>query len=195
MNHIHFLAIGDPGPGVIDFLAAALPPEFSARGEILQAAFDPQPARNPGRQQYHSTQILAALQTCLEPATWRLLAVTPFDLYIPILTFVFGEAQVNGPCAVVSTHRLQQEFYGLPPDPVLMRERLLKEAVHELGHTFGLTHCDDYQCAMAPSHSVEWIDLKQAALCKGCRARALRNGGGTVAPLPASVLPRSHIDD
>lgn len=68
----------------------------------------------------------------------------------------------------MSLHRLRQEFYGLPPDPRMLRERLLKEAVHELGHTLGLTHCEDYSCAMAPSHSVEWIDVKTSAFCPNC---------------------------
>ena len=53
----------------------------------------------------------------------------------------------------------------------MLRERLLKEAVHEIGHTLELTHCDDYQCVMAPSHAVEWIDLKEGILCDSCRAR------------------------
>jgi archaemetzincin len=184
MNLIHLLPVGDPGAGMLDDLCLALPEEFRARCEVLPITFDAQAARNPGRQQYYSTQILAAMQACLRPDAWRLLAVTPFDLYIPILTFVFGEAQLNGPCAVVSTHRLRQEFYGLPPDPELMRQRLLKEAVHELGHTLGLIHCDDYQCAMAPSHAVEWIDLKQGTLCANCRARLSQNGLSRNAPAP-----------
>ena len=79
---------------------------------------------------------------------------------------------MGGPCAVVSAHRLRQEFYGLAPDPELYRQRVIKEAVHELGHTVNLTHCQDYSCAMAPSHAVEWIDLKESTLCTGCRAVA-----------------------
>jgi archaemetzincin len=100
-----------------------------------------------------------------------MLGVTAVDLYIPILTFVFGEAQMAGPCAVVSAHRLRQEFYGLPPDPDLLRHRLLKESVHEIGHTLNLTHCEDYTCVMAPSHAVEWIDLKESSLCAACHSQ------------------------
>jgi archaemetzincin len=109
------------------------------------------------------------------PDAWRILGVTSLDLYIPILTFVFGEAQLRGNCAVVSSFRLRQEFYGLPANEALFRDRLLKESVHELGHTFELSHCDDYQCVMSPSHGVEWIDLKTNRLCQSCRAAALRH--------------------
>lgn len=175
MNVIQLLPLGDVGDGALERLAQGLSAEFPASCEILRAPFDALPALHTGRQQYHSTQILARMQAVVGPAAWRLLGVTPFDLYIPILTFVFGEAQLSGGCAVVSTYRLRQEFYGLPPDLELMRERLLKEAVHELGHTFSLSHCEDYRCAMAPSHAVEWIDLKTSNLCPACRALAGTN--------------------
>ena len=78
---------------------------------------------------------------------------------------------MGGPCAVVSTFRLRQEFYGLDRDDALLRQRLLKESVHELGHTLDLHHCEDYRCAMASSHSVEWIDLRETTLCESCRCQ------------------------
>ena len=81
---------------------------------------------------------------------------------------------MGGPCAVVSAHRLRQEFYGLPADGTLLRQRLLKEAVHELGHAFGLRHCIDYRCAMASAHAVEWIDLRESSLCESCRMQVLQ---------------------
>jgi len=80
---------------------------------------------------------------------------------------------MGGPCAVVSSHRLRQEFYGLPPDRELFRLRTIKEAVHEVGHTLQLTHCEDYRCVMASSHAVEWIDLKDSALCAACGAATM----------------------
>ena len=79
----------------------------------------------------------------------RNLGVTAYDLYVPVRTFVLGEAQLCGNCAVVSAARLSDEYYGLPPNPTLLRERWLKEAAHELGHTFGLRHCSDWRCVMS----------------------------------------------
>ncbi len=129
----------------------------------MDAAF----AYTAQRGQYWSTAILERLATTTD-GSYRVLGVTPVDLFVPVLTFVFGEAQLTGVCAVVSYSRLTEEVYGLPPHPESVADRLLKEAVHELGHTFGLRHCDDWRCVMASSHSVERLDTKTASFCQDC---------------------------
>ena len=53
-----------------------------------------------------------------------------------------------------------------------LSQRLLKESVHELGHTLDLRHCQDYRCVMASSHAVEWIDLRESTLCDSCRSQS-----------------------
>ena len=172
MNAIHLLPVGPPDGAVLERLRRGLQDNLRVSCELLPALLDPSPFLHAQRQQYHSTQILGALAGFVHDGCWRLLGVTSVDLYMPILTFVFGEAQLSGPCCVVSWRRLAQEFYGLPADPELFADRLLKEAVHELGHTLGLTHCQDYGCAMAASHSVEWIDVKGSSFCPSCRQLA-----------------------
>jgi archaemetzincin len=174
MKRLQLLPIGLVDPQLLEWLGQALYDKFRMRAEILSPALDPSFALHAERQQYHSSEILAAMQRYIGGSTWRLLGITQLDLYIPILTFVFGEAQLGGTSAVVSYHRLQQEFYGLPQDRDLLANRLLIESVHELGHTLRLTHCHDYQCAMAPSHAVEWIDIKDSGFCEDCLARALQ---------------------
>jgi archaemetzincin len=168
MKLVQLLAIGKVEPELLSGLAVAIPRVFPARCEVLPSHLSPEPAFHGERLQYHSSELLGLMQQFVRPGCWRLLGITSVDLYIPILTFVFGEAQVGGPCAIVSCHRLRQESYGLPPNRDLLRERLLKEAIHELGHTVALTHCDDYQCVMASTHAVEGIDLKLDTLCLGC---------------------------
>jgi archaemetzincin len=172
MKTLDLLPIGSYDARLLQMIAPGLADAFRVPCRILDRKFDPKFAFHAERQQYHSSEILQAMQPYAADA-WRVLGVAAVDLYIPILTFVFGEAQMGGPCAVVSFHRLMEEFYGLPSDVHLLSERLIKEAVHEVGHTVDLTHCDDYACAMAPSHAVEWIDLKQASLCANCQSRAL----------------------
>jgi len=173
MKLLQLLPIGNCDGRLLTELAPAMANLFRVPTQVLQARLDPEFAYHGERQQYHSSEILQEMQRYVGTDSWRLLGVTAVDLYIPILTFVFGEAQIGGPCGLVSLHRLQQEFYGLPPDRDLLKQRLLKEAVHELGHTLDLTHCDDYQCAMAPSHAVEWIDIKDGVLCGSCQNRVL----------------------
>ena len=176
MKLLQLLPIGNVDHTLLHDLRPVLEETFRVPCKVLDLRLDPEFALHGERRQHHSSQILQRMQDILSPETWRMLGIAAVDLYIPILTFVFGEAQVGGPTAVMSVHRLRQEFYGLAPDKDLLRQRLIKEAVHELGHTLTLTHCDNYNCAMAPSHAVEWIDLKGSGLCKSCRAIALRNG-------------------
>ena len=94
--------------------------------------------------------------------------MTDVDLFIPILEYVFGEAELSGGRGVVSTYRLRQEFYGLPPDPALLIERIIKEVRHEWGHALGLRHCRRFDCVMRASPSVDQIDSKGDGFCEDC---------------------------
>jgi archaemetzincin len=174
MKKLQLLPVGTVDSRLVEWLQQALYEKFRVPTEIVAPALDPAFALHAERQQYHSSEILAAMQRHVSSNTWRLLGVTSLDLYIPILTFVFGEAQLGGSGAVVSYHRLRQDFYGLPEDLDLLANRLLVEAVHELGHTLSLTHCHDYHCVMAPSHAVEWIDIKDSGFCEDCLSRVLQ---------------------
>lgn len=168
MKLVHLLRVGNVEPALLDHLCASLPHCVPVACKILPEELDPAPSYHAERQQFHSSEIVGRMQALVRPQDWRLLAVADVDLYIPILKYVFGEAQMGGPCALVSCHRLRQEFYGLPADEQLLKQRLLKEAVHELGHTLELPHCQDYRCAMASAHAVELIDLREATLCDSC---------------------------
>jgi archaemetzincin len=177
MKTLDLLPIGDFDERLLQKVAPALADAFHVPCHVMAARLDPQFAFHRERQQYHSSEILQAMQEHADQDGRRVLGIAGVDLYIPILTFVFGEAQMGGPCAVVSFHRLTQEFYGLPADPELLTARLIKESVHEVGHTLDLTHCEDYSCVMAPSHAVEWIDLKETKLCRECQSRAQQFAG------------------
>jgi archaemetzincin len=121
------------------------------------------------RNQYYSTKILKEMLGDVPRDALKLLGVTDKDLCIPILTYVFGEAQVGGTAAVVSLARLRQEHYGLTPDRPLLLERLRKESLHELGHTFGLIHCPLRACVMYLSNTVVDVDTRGRDFCRGCQ--------------------------
>jgi archaemetzincin len=175
MNLLHLLPVGKVERSLLDELSAAIPESLHVVCEILPYRLDPTPSYHPERQQYHSSEILQRMQPLVRPQDRMFLAIADVDLYIPILKYVFGEAQMGGPCAVVSVHRLRQEFYGLDRDDAVLRRRLIKESIHEIGHTLGLRHCQDYSCVMASSHSVEWIDLRDSTLCDSCRSHVESN--------------------
>ena len=158
----------DPTLEALEDLGAALAGIFRMPCQIRPEILDPAFAFDAARRQYCSTAILQRLDGAADPRA-RILGVTACDLYVPVLTFVFGEGQLEGQCAVVSTARLSEEFYGLPRHDRLLRDRLLKESAHELGHTFGLRHCADWQCVMSSSHEVSRLDLKSAEFCPRCR--------------------------
>jgi archaemetzincin len=138
----------------------------------LDFAFD------EGRGQYGSIPVLEMLVRLCPGDAFKLLGLTERDLYIPVLTFVFGHAQLGGRAAVVSLARLRQEFYGLEPNREVFLERAQKEVLHECGHLFGLVHCPDGNCAMSLATGVRQIDFKRAAFCARCAARIERKPKG-----------------
>ncbi len=160
--------------GILRRLGAALEREFRLPARVRSPWFDPEAAFDAGRGQYRATLLLKSLlDDPQEDRADRILGVTGVDLFAPVLTYVFGEAQLSGRAAVVSCHRLRAEAYGLPPDPALLYARLHKEAMHELGHTYGLLHCPGPACVMRASAYVEEIELKPARFCDACRALLL----------------------
>src|SRR5208337_5055096 len=117
---------------------------------------------------------MKAVARCRPNDATRILGLTEVDLAIPMLTFVFGQAQLDGPVAVVSLCRLRQEFYGLPGEDKVLRERVAKELLHELGHTFGLTHCVEPKCAMSLATHIGLVDNKEERYCAHCGEQLAR---------------------
>ncbi|RPI04882.1 MAG: hypothetical protein EHM64_08470 [Ignavibacteriae bacterium] len=129
---------------------------------------DPAFAFDSYRNQFNSTSLITALLDRYPAQSGKIIGITAVDLFVPVLTYVFGEAQLDGQAAVLSTFRLREDLYGLEPNPKLEHIRLLKEAVHELGHTYGLIHCHDPECVMHSSTSAEEVDVKGKNFCGGC---------------------------
>lgn len=165
---IHVTWIGEgpePAPLVAE-VAAHVEREFARPAVVWPAEGRPEGSYDARRQQHASRVLLAWLVGRLADPEAKVIGITDLDLFIPVLTFVFGEAQLGGCAAVVSTARLRE-----PAAAGALRARLLKEAVHELGHTFGLVHCASPACVMARSSSIVAVDVKSDRLCGDCRMR------------------------
>jgi predicted Zn-dependent protease len=98
---------------------------------------------NNSRNQWISERVLEWILGKGNPTSYtKILAICDFDAYSNVLNFVFGQAHRGGRVGAVYLTRLRQEFYGLASSIDLFQQRLITGAIHELGHMFGLPHCD-----------------------------------------------------
>lgn len=172
MSALGLAAMEDIEEEVLDRMAEALEDNFPLRVVRLHPIGAPDLEFDPRRGQYSAPGVLKKVLAAIPGQVDKMLAVTSRDLFIPMLSFVYGQAQLNGRSAVVSLARLRQEFYSLPPNAVVLAARARKEAVHEAGHLYDLVHCDTPGCAMSLATNVRQLDLKSDALCTACGALA-----------------------
>lgn len=137
--------------------------------KIVNTLIDVEDSYNLQRRQFYSTKILDSFKKLNPATTDYVLILTEMDLYVPVLTHIFGEAELNGNYSIVSTCRLHEEFYSSNGNSDLVIERTYKEIVHELGHNFGLIHCIDWSCVMHSSSGIEEVDLKKSLFCSNCK--------------------------
>lgn len=168
MSKIGIVPLGDVPKKVLEELKNQLTSTFSKETILLKNLLLPTYAYNKKRKQYYSSLILDKLKEIKNKGYERILGITDVDLYVPTLNFVFGEADLLEGVCVISIFRLPQEFYKLPPDENLFLERIKKEAIHELGHTYGLIHCQYSRCVMHFSNSISDTDAKLPNFCPKC---------------------------
>ena len=139
-----------------------LPPRLSSLILDLDDAYDEE------KGQYNARTILKRVSEIAPPGCLRVIVLTEEDIFIPVFKYVFGAALLPGNCAVISLNRLRQEFYRSPPDLKLFYKRVDKTVLHELGHTFGLTHCRNRHCVMYSSTRIPDTDFKSSMFCHHC---------------------------
>jgi archaemetzincin len=166
---VWWIGEGDPERGMIDHVRLHLARAFGAPVGSYDSPDRPRDTLDARRRQHLTSKMLKFLLERGPGPGHKVVGITDQDLFIPILTFVFGEAQLGGGAAVVSTARLRDPAPRI--DPRLVIERLAKECVHELGHAMGLVHCGTPGCAMGRSASVRDVDRKAGTLCGDCRVR------------------------
>lgn len=172
MNRQHNITLVSFGYFEEDLLwsvADAVSKEFLYPVRLREGHLDLAEHFNAGRRQYDGNRLLKQLDAFIAPDSLKTIGLFSVDLYIPILTYIYGQAVLGGSTGVASVYRLYNERYGLPSNRTLLIERFQKEVIHELGHTFGLIHCYDPLCVMKSSTYVEDIDLKGTHLCLSCK--------------------------
>ena len=189
-EHIYLVPAGNVDKKVVEAIKEMLPNslpmtvkiEIAPQEKILESAYD------PSRQQYSADMTLNDIsqRVNLDIRVESALVIVDVDLYSPELNFVFGISDLSKVMGIISLTRLRNEFYGRKPDNKLFLERALKEAVHELGHAWGLSHCPDRKCVMYFSNSLSDTDRKKSSFCHECRKKLHERNGG---PLFKGSLP------
>ena len=174
---IVLLPIGDTDPAVVGRVAARVGEALNVDVGVGQPQPLPEGAFDQRRGQFRSSFFLESLARLRRSFPGRrrpyLLGVAEADLFVPRLNFIFGEADHAAGVAVISLARLRPQFYGRPPDPRLLEDRAFKEAIHEIGHVYGLLHCRDPRCIMHFSNTIEDTDRKGPGFCPDCEGQLL----------------------
>lgn len=168
-QNITLISFGYFGRQFLDNIVSAVALEYRCNVVVKESRMDLSDFFDPARRQYNGNKLLQTINSMATPGSLKTLGLFSVDIFIPIMTFIFGQALLNGHAGVASMFRLSNERYGIEPDDNLLLARFTKEVIHELGHTFGLIHCITPDCVMRSSTYVEDIDQKDQHLCHSCR--------------------------
>lgn len=169
LQSVNLISFGQFEKDVLKKTAEAVEREFRSPVFFREGHIDLSDFYDPARRQYDANHILKRIDNELSSDSAKILGLFNVDLFIPILTYIFGQAYLGGRSGIASMYRLDNERYGLGSDKQKLLDRFIKEVIHELGHTFGLIHCLNPICVMRSSTYVGDIDQKKAHLCFNCR--------------------------
>lgn len=170
MQEIVLAPINFSNPELIDKIVTELGKFLPYKIRLNTLQLDISFAYSTERKQFYSTKIIQHLIPYSENVDGKFTALVEVDLFIPVFTYVLGEAQLNGKVSIVSLARLHEEIYSGISDEKLLIERTVKEILHELGHNFGLIHCKDWDCVMHSSMGIEEVDIKGIDYCANCKS-------------------------
>ena len=168
MKPIGVVPFGDIPKIVLSAIVAHILGYLHIGADVVSPLKHPEYAYHKGRLQYDAGTILKALESLPFHGYEKMIGVIDLDLFVPILSYVFGEARQGGGYALVSLHRLKKNPDGSTATMPLLLERSGKVALHELGHLFNLTHCEDEKCLMHFSGGIADLDRVTPEFCRYC---------------------------
>ncbi|MFB6089175.1 MAG: archaemetzincin family Zn-dependent metalloprotease [Candidatus Aenigmatarchaeota archaeon] len=167
---IKVIQLGKIPEKFVDILIEELNRELSHRFQKVGQMKFPERSYDKFKEQYKVELVMDELRD-----KGIVLGVTDEDIYANGLNYVYGQAEYRGP-AIVSMARLKPEFYGNDTNFELLKSRLVKECIHELGHVFGLNHCDNPKCVMSYSNNIKPLDRKTKNFCDSCQVKISTEG-------------------
>jgi archaemetzincin len=171
LQEITLVSFGYFEKKILEQSAEAVRLEFNHPVSLREGHLDLSEFYDPARHQYNGNLLLNTVDHLPLPENSRILGLFNVDLYIPILTFIFGQAYLGGRTGIASMYRLSNKRYGIAANESLLIERFIKEVIHELGHMYGMIHCHHATCVMRSSTYVEDIDQKEGHFCTVCREK------------------------
>jgi archaemetzincin len=169
MPNITLVSFGYFEKDFLEMITEAVKLEFRCLVNLREGHVDLGDYYDQARRQYNGNSLLKLVDSMSFPDSLKIMGLFNVDLFIPILTFIFGQAFLNGRTGIASLYRFNNERYGMTGDNQFLIDRCIKEVIHELGHTFGLIHCHNPTCVMRSSTYVEDIDQKNPQFCMNCR--------------------------
>lgn len=170
-SNITLISFGYFDKDILEKTYEAVKQEFRCSVSLKEGHLDLSEFYDNTRRQYNGTMLLKQVDSMSIPDSLKTLGLFNVDLFISILTFIFGQAFLGGRTGIASLYRLSNERYGMTGNNQFLVDRFNKEVIHELGHTFGLIHCHNPTCVMRSSTYVEDIDQKEPHLCLNCRVK------------------------
>ena len=170
LPNITLISFGYFEKEILENTAEAVKHEYHCSVNIKEGHIDLGEFYDHSRRQYNGNNLLKLVDSMHFPDSLKTLGLFNVDLFIPILTFIFGQAFLGGRTGIASMYRFSNERYGISGDDQFLLDRFKKEVIHELGHTFGLIHCHNPTCVMRSSTYVEDIDQKNQQMCPSCKA-------------------------
>jgi archaemetzincin len=170
-QNITLVSFGYWDDGFLQKIADYIAGEIFLNVQIREGHMDVSDFYDAARRQYNANDMLNQIEVHYATDKAKTIGLFNVDLFIPIFTYIFGQAFLGGRSGIASVFRLSNERYGMEADEELLLERAGKEVVHELGHMFGLIHCYDKDCVMRSGSYVEDIDQKRGKFCRDCRGK------------------------
>lgn len=171
LQNITLISFGYFEKDFLEMIAEDVSREYLLPVRIREGHLDLSEFHDFARRQYDGNRLLKEVDSTLSVDSAKTIGLFGVDLFIPILTYIFGQAYLGGRTGIASLYRFSNERYGMKKNDEMLLDRFRKEVIHELGHTFGLIHCHVPTCVMRSSTYVEDIDQKSTRLCHECRAK------------------------
>jgi len=167
-NRVGIIPIGEVPVILSQTIAAHISGYLDLSAIILPGLENFTDSFNENRLQYDVAKTLKKLESIREKSIDKILGILTVDLYVPIFSYVFGEAKQGGKAAVISLYRLGKDTPGkAQPSPTVL-ERAAKVALHELGHLYNLFHCENEHCLMHFSGGLQDLDSSPLYFCRYC---------------------------